>query len=138
MPVRKPNIQKRFATKDVSPGIIKSHDDTPMRCHFCQEFINTKDVHTTGMGELHIADCYLCSTDNVLAKTVSEKNKCISAHLYVGWKGGDYHCLFHLDEGYFQIKSLTTNEVLYYQDGIPDHITPQNIFAKLQTYLTFL
>jgi hypothetical protein len=109
-----------------------------MRCYFCQQFIDSRDVYGAYMDNLSIADCYLCSTETVLAKTVSEDDVCLSAHLYVGWKGGDYHCLFHIGSGYFQIKHLESSEVIYYQEGIPANITPQNIFNKLQTYLTFL
>jgi hypothetical protein len=120
---------------------VKEYIITPMKCYFCQQFIN----NAADMEEIIIADCYLCSSDNILAKTVNvkldktidQKNACVSAHLYVGWKNNDYHCLFHLVDNYFQIKCLTSNELIYYRKGIPTNFTPQNIVNKLKTYLIF-
>jgi hypothetical protein len=118
-----------------------------MRCYFCQQHIDSKDVHTMeGYPPLQIGDCQICITKQITTTTVSEYDTIITAHIYINYDKDKYNLLFHIRDNYFAIIHWTINihaynlnnhEQIYRLNYIPT-ITIDNAINKLETILTFL
>jgi hypothetical protein len=111
-----------------------------MICYFCQQEIPSEEIYRIkSFPNLYNGTCLHCQIDNVVAITIMEDEKLISAHLYV-WRGKErYHFLFHFRKNYFSLRHVTAisgDKIIYSGQNFPK-INANNVLEKLPLYLLF-